>query len=118
MSSRVVNVPQQRGFDSPEEEMVTVVGNCQRADRRHLIDGKAAENFVHVQYLLRDGFGVTDQQSASGSAESIKLCARSRGPSAFFTDLSIVNVWHILDRNRLRPPLSYFPESRSREGRR
>ena len=38
MSSRVVNVPQQRGFDSPEEEMVTVVGHCQRADRRYLID--------------------------------------------------------------------------------
>src|SRR5215471_21446792 len=49
---------------------------------------KTAENFVHVQNLLRDGFGVTDQESASGSAESIKLCTRSRGPSAFFTDLS------------------------------
>src|SRR5215471_6988415 len=49
---------------------------------------KTAENFVHVQYLLPDGFGVTDQEGASGSAESIKLCTRCRGPSAFFTDLS------------------------------
>jgi hypothetical protein len=50
--------------------------------------GKATEDFTHVQYLLCDRFGVSDQQRTWGSSQSVKLCPRSRGPAAFFTDLS------------------------------
>src|SRR6267143_4056688 len=48
---------------------------------------KASQNFVHVQYLLRDRFSIADQQGAGGSAQSVKLCPSRRWPAAFFADL-------------------------------
>jgi hypothetical protein len=50
--------------------------------------GEAAEDVIHIQYLLRDGFGIADEQRTRGASQSVKLCARSWGPAAFFTDLS------------------------------
>jgi hypothetical protein len=48
--------------------------------------GKAAEDFIHIQYLLCDRFGVSDQQRTCGASQSVKLYPRSSGPAAFFTD--------------------------------
>lgn len=48
---------------------------------------KASEDFVHVQYLLRDGLSIANQQRACGSSQSIKLCPSRWGPATFFPDL-------------------------------
>jgi hypothetical protein len=40
---------------------------------------EAAEDFIHVQYFLRDRFGVADQQRAGGSAQGVKLRPSRRG---------------------------------------
>jgi hypothetical protein len=40
---------------------------------------KASENFVHVQYLLGDGFGILDQQRAGGASQTVKLCPIRQG---------------------------------------
>ena len=47
----------------------------------------AAEGFVHVQYFLRDSFGVADQERTGGSAHGVELCPGSWGPAAFLADL-------------------------------
>ena len=46
-----------------------------------------AEDVVHVEYLLRNRFGVPDQQRACRSAHGVEMCPRSWGPSALLTDL-------------------------------
>src|ERR1700682_5622225 len=48
---------------------------------------KPPQNFVHVQYLLRDRFSIADQQGAGGSPQSVKLSPSRRWPAAFFADL-------------------------------
>jgi len=48
---------------------------------------KASDDFVHVQYLLRDGFSIPNQQRACGSSQSVKLCPSRWGPATFFADL-------------------------------
>src|ERR1700721_672660 len=48
---------------------------------------KAAEGIVYIKYLLRNRFGVANQQRTRGSAQSVKLRPGSWGPAAFFTDL-------------------------------
>src|ERR1700733_2873891 len=47
---------------------------------------KAAEGFVYIKYLLRNRFGVANQQRTRGSAQSVKLRPSSWGPAAFFPD--------------------------------
>src|SRR5579864_9524960 len=37
--------------------------------------GDAAENFIHVKDLFRDGFSVTDEQRASRAAHGVELSA-------------------------------------------
>jgi hypothetical protein len=48
---------------------------------------EAAEDFIHIPYLLCDGFRIADEQRTRRASQSVKLCPRSRGPAAFFTDL-------------------------------
>ena len=48
---------------------------------------RTAEDFIHVQYLLGDRFGVADQQRASVSAQGVKSRPSRRGSATFFADL-------------------------------
>jgi len=47
---------------------------------------KTSENFVHVEYLLRHLFSISDNQRPGGSAQSVKLWPSCGGPPAFFAN--------------------------------
>src|SRR5260370_23155273 len=49
---------------------------------------EAAEDIVHVQYLLRDHFGIANEQRTCGSTHRIELPPRSCGPAAFLSKFS------------------------------
>jgi hypothetical protein len=74
----------------PRSSIDLNIFSCGSAETPHLESntGKATEDFIHIQYLLCDGFGIADEQRTRGASQSVKLCARSWGPAAFFTDLS------------------------------
>src|SRR5579864_9018990 len=48
---------------------------------------KTSENFVHVKYLLRHLFSISDNQCPGGSAQSVKLRPSCGGPAALLPDL-------------------------------
>jgi len=48
---------------------------------------KTSENFVHVKYLLRHLFSISDNQCTGGPAQSVKLRPSCGGPAAFLPDL-------------------------------
>jgi len=61
----------------------------QRRDTHLECDARnAAKNFIHVKDLVRDRFGVTDQQRAGRSAQGVKLSACGGWPAAFLAEFS------------------------------
>src|SRR4029077_3017275 len=48
---------------------------------------KTSENFIHVKYLLRHLFSISDNECPGGSAQSIKLCSSCGRPAPFLADL-------------------------------
>src|SRR4029077_15072048 len=48
---------------------------------------KTSENFIHVKYLLRHLFSISDNECPGGSAQSIKLCPSCGGPAPLLADL-------------------------------
>src|ERR1700756_5188130 len=64
---------------------------------------KTSENFIHVKYLLRHLFGISDNQYTGGSAQSVKLRPSCGGQPRSFPDLCegvgvsrIKIVWSLL----------------------
>src|ERR1700686_471861 len=47
----------------------------------------AAEDFIVIQYFLRNRFGIADEQRAGGPAYGVELRPGGRWPAAFLPDL-------------------------------
>src|SRR4029077_5058139 len=69
-------------FDRPEHLMVRERGDTHLECNSR----KASENFVHVEYLLRDRFSIAYQQRACGPSQSVKWRPSRRWPATFFAD--------------------------------